>query len=299
MNILKYHCCAHVVCVAESLNVGIGSTDVSWQLWAVCVQATVLAHAHAINAGPIFSCVGPSPPERSEERRKNGARTGQYLSLFCCPSYKFYSQTKQRVLAVGVMPIQSSWTCLQNYESWLVCSFVSRHSAYGERILIRSFWKICPACNIPPVLRYHSNSDFGRHLGMACLILIRSFWKICPACSSMPFNFRLWWSRPQVHFESRQYEIWWRVKFLDASLYKCLHFMLPAGDMGLAHLQRKTDCKASFVKEWVFKKNKFLDVFPSEDSFRRCFRLRGKWSCVNLFDQIRAKLFFLVQQKAI
>ena len=33
-------------------------------------------NAHAINAGPIFSRVGPSPPERREERRKNGARTG-------------------------------------------------------------------------------------------------------------------------------------------------------------------------------------------------------------------------------
>ena len=30
-----------------------------------------MAHAHAINA--FFSRVGPSPPERSEERRKNGA----------------------------------------------------------------------------------------------------------------------------------------------------------------------------------------------------------------------------------
>ena len=35
---------------------------------------------NAINGGPIFSRVGPSPPERSEERRKNGARTGLVLS---------------------------------------------------------------------------------------------------------------------------------------------------------------------------------------------------------------------------
>ena len=36
----------------------------------------MLAHAHVINAGPIFSRVGPSSPEHSEERRKNGARIG-------------------------------------------------------------------------------------------------------------------------------------------------------------------------------------------------------------------------------
>ena len=35
-----------------------------------------LARAHAINVGPIFFPRGASPPERSEERRKNGARTG-------------------------------------------------------------------------------------------------------------------------------------------------------------------------------------------------------------------------------
>ena len=47
------------------------------------ISLAVLAHAHAINAGPIFSRVEPSPPERSEERRKNGARTGQKNSVKC------------------------------------------------------------------------------------------------------------------------------------------------------------------------------------------------------------------------
>ena len=35
----------------------------------------MLAHAHAINAGPIFSRVGLNPSERTEQRRRNGART--------------------------------------------------------------------------------------------------------------------------------------------------------------------------------------------------------------------------------
>ena len=42
------------------------------------ISLDLLAHAHAIDAGPMFSRAGPSSPERIEERRKNGARTGLY-----------------------------------------------------------------------------------------------------------------------------------------------------------------------------------------------------------------------------
>ena len=56
-------------------------------------------HAHAINAGPIFSRVGPSAPGRQRRAKKKLVRTGLIVSA----TQNFKARVERRKLLKSVM----------------------------------------------------------------------------------------------------------------------------------------------------------------------------------------------------